>query len=167
MGASAALKDMPIRNNRLNAIAQPATCRLFPRGNVLTRCVPLFLGVACFLLLPTNYALAQSSKTDSRSHGAHLFETSGCQQCHSILGVGGDRAPDLGAVALRRDPQRIREQIVKGGHGMPPFGQTLKKDEIDELVDFLSSCRSKTAPGCRRWMPPPQQPQSQDQSDNQ
>ena len=49
---------------------------------------------------------------------------------------------------------------------MPPFGNILKKVEIDDLIEFLSSCTSRVAPGCREWLPPPKQSQSEDSSDN-
>ena len=71
--------------------------------------------------------------------------------CHSITGVGGKRAPDLGSVGLRRNARQIRKQIMGGGHGMPPFGEVLTKNEVNDLVAFLTSCRSDEAPGCRNW----------------
>jgi mono/diheme cytochrome c family protein len=90
---------------------------------------------------------------DARQHGAAVFRAAGCERCHSIIGVGGDRAPDLGTVGQRRAPHQIKLQILKGGHGMPPFGEVLRKDEVQDLVTFLASCRTETPPGCRQWMP--------------
>ena len=49
-------------------------------------------------------------------------------------------------------------QVVNGGHGMPPFGKVLSKDEVKELVVFLTSCKTEEAPGCRQWMPPEPEP---------
>ena len=97
-------------------------------------------------------ATAYSSSADARERGAAAFQTRGCVRCHAILGVGGDRAPDLGTVGLRRPTSQIKTQIVKGGHGMPPFGDILSKDEVKDLVTFLTSCRTEIAPGCRYWM---------------
>lgn len=37
---------------------------------------------------------------------------------------------------------------------MPPFGRVLSPRTIDELVEFLSSCRTEKAPGCRQWDAP-------------
>jgi cytochrome c1 len=34
---------------------------------------------------------------------------------------------------------------------MPPFANVLTKDEVKDVVAFLASCRTDTAPGCRRW----------------
>jgi len=91
---------------------------------------------------------------EARTRGAFAFQTKGCLRCHSITGVGGTRAPDLGSVALRRTPERIRRQIVHGGHGMPPFGGVLNARDVSDLVEFLSSCRTDHAPGCRVWDTP-------------
>lgn len=88
-------------------------------------------------------------------------------RCHSITGVGGVRAPDLGDVGSWLAAGRIKNQIIKGGQRMPPFGKVLKKDEVNDLVEFLRSCQTKTAPGCRQWMPPLPQKQADDQSDDQ
>jgi ubiquinol-cytochrome c reductase cytochrome b subunit len=87
----------------------------------------------------------------SRDRGSTAFQKSGCQQCHSITGVGGDRAPDLGAVGKRLTAGQIKKQILEGGRGMPPFGEVLPNDVVDDLVAFLRTCKSLTAPGCRTW----------------
>jgi mono/diheme cytochrome c family protein len=96
---------------------------------------------------PITYA---SSKNVSE-RGAVLFQTRGCEGCHRITGIGGDRAPDLSSVGQRRKSDDIRAQILRGGHGMPPFKGVLAKDEVKDLVRFLTSCRSDTPPGCRQW----------------
>lgn len=126
-----------------------------------------FLGLAVFFFLSANRHVVHASSRADRRHGAYLFETAGCERCHSITGVGGVRAPDLGNVGLRRGAGRIRKQIMKGGHGMPPFGEALKKDEVNDLVEFLTSCRTRIAPGCRQWMPPLPHKQSEAQSEDQ
>ena len=123
--------------------------------------------VAVVLVLSAKCSFANASSSDARQHGGLLFETSGCQQCHSIFGIGGHRAPGLGSVGLSKDSRQIRQQIVNGGGGMPPFGHVLTKPEVDDLVDFLSSCKSKAAPGCRKWMPQLSQQRSEDDSDDQ
>ncbi|MGA7315886.1 MAG: cytochrome c [Silvibacterium sp.] len=101
-----------------------------------------------------NRPAAYASNTDVPERGAMVFQAKGCERCHAITGVGGDRAPDLGSVGQRRGANQIKTQIIKGGHGMPPFGNVLSKDEVKDLVAFLTSCRTDTAPGCRRWIPP-------------
>jgi mono/diheme cytochrome c family protein len=110
-----------------------------------------FAFVGCFVLLA---AVVWASDHPAQQRGALDFHTQGCERCHSITGVGGQRAPDLGSVGLRRTPRQIRRQILRGGHGMPPFGKVLANSEVDDLVVFLSSCRTDQAPGCREWDAP-------------
>jgi mono/diheme cytochrome c family protein len=112
-------------------------------------CKPLFC--SAMLLAAASVQVAVSLDHANQERGAADFRARGCVRCHSITGVGGDRAPDLGRVGLRRSPRQIRTQIIKGGHGMPPFGKTLSAAEVDDLVAFLSSCHTDDAPGCRTW----------------
>lgn len=98
--------------------------------------------------------MSLAAKSPAQERGAAIFQNSGCLRCHSITGVGGTRAPDLGKVGLRRSPVQIRKQIVHGGHGMPPFGDVLSTRKIDAIVQFLRSCRTDTPPGCRTWEAP-------------
>ena len=125
------------------------------------------LGMAAFVFFCAGHRVVHAANTSARQRGAYLFETAGCMRCHSITGVGGVRAPDLGNIGLKAKPGRIKKQILKGGLRMPPFGKVLKKDEINDLVAFLTSCRTKTAPGCRQWMPPLPHKQAAAQSDDQ
>ncbi|MGB7168754.1 MAG: cytochrome c [Acidobacteriaceae bacterium] len=112
-----------------------------------------WLALLILPLFAPRASLAASSPALER--GSVTFRNSGCPRCHSITGVGGTRGPDLEAVGLRRSPVQIRRQIMHGGHGMPPFGRVLGQRDIDDLVEFLSSCRTDKAPGCRRWAAPP------------
>lgn len=122
-----------------------------------------FLGRACactillclivFISARINRAL-RAENMNARQRGATVFQTKGCERCHAILGTGGDRAPDLAGVGLRKTASQIRMQVVDGGHGMPPFGKVLSKDEVKDVVVFLTSCRTESAPGCRQWMQP-------------
>ena len=107
-----------------------------------------------FLFLLTKQPVAFASSEDALKRGAIAFHTKGCERCHSITGVGGDRAADLGAVGLRRKPTKIKSQILEGGGGMPPFKSVLTKNEVSDLVVFLTSCRTEMAPGCREWGAP-------------
>jgi mono/diheme cytochrome c family protein len=97
--------------------------------------------------------VAYASNGDARERGAVDFHTKGCERCHSISGIGGDRAPDLESVGSRRKADQIKAQILNGGHGMPPFRGVLTRNEVNDLVSFLASCRADKVPGCRQWMP--------------
>jgi len=71
--------------------------------------------------------------------GAVLFEEKGCLNCHLVKGFGGRRGPELTYIGdeLTQDNMVIR--IVNGGVNMPAFGNSLKPNDMDCLVAFLSS----------------------------
>jgi len=121
-----------------------------PFRRALSACI-LFLSCSIAILIVANRLEVYASSASARDRGANIFHTKGCEHCHSITGVGGDRAPDLGNVGQRRDARQIKTQILKGGHGMPPFEDVLTKSDVKDLVAFLTSCRTDSAPGCRQW----------------
>jgi mono/diheme cytochrome c family protein len=125
-----------------------------PYRLALRTSIALFVcSIALFTL--ARQPVAYASKEDQRKRGAIDFQKKGCERCHSISGIGGDRAPDLAGVGQRRGERQIQTQILNGGHGMPPFKSVLSKDEVKDLVAFLTSCRADTASGCRQWMASP------------
>ncbi len=83
---------------------------------------------------------------DKKAAGAELFSTRGCAHCHGEDGQGTDKAPALRELRKRLSTDRIRDQIVHGGQGMPAFGDSLKDEEVDELVSFLRA---------KKWVTPP------------
>jgi len=83
--------------------------------------------------------LAESAK----QRGTALFVDNGCQHCHTIRKVGGEKGPDLSGVGHKLNKTQIRTQIVQGGREMPSFAEILKTSEVDDLVAYLHSCRDK------------------------
>jgi ubiquinol-cytochrome c reductase cytochrome b subunit len=77
------------------------------------------------------------------ARGADLFKQEACLACHTMAGQGGARGPDLTAVGDRLTSQELTWRILYGGNNMPAYGQTLAPDELDALVAFLSSRRSR------------------------
>jgi ubiquinol-cytochrome c reductase cytochrome b subunit len=69
--------------------------------------------------------------------GAELFAAQGCISCHSIDGVGGHRGPELTAIGSRLSEDELIWRISIGGRNMPPYGDTLTPEEIENLVAFL------------------------------
>lgn len=84
-------------------------------------------------------AFAESAK----HHGSTAFVDDGCQHCHTIHGQGGTKGPDLSGIGRTLNKTQIRTQITQGGRQMPSFGDILKASEVDDLVDYLHSCRDK------------------------
>jgi ubiquinol-cytochrome c reductase cytochrome b subunit len=74
----------------------------------------------------------------SAARGAQLFEQRGCHSCHSIDGSGGERGPDLTTVGARLSRDQLTTRILAGGENMPAYGETLRPDEVNALVDFLA-----------------------------
>jgi ubiquinol-cytochrome c reductase cytochrome b subunit len=73
--------------------------------------------------------------------GAQLFHARGCENCHSISGLGGHRGPDLTAVGDLLTVNEMIIRIMNGGTNMPRFAATLQPDEVSAIVAFLRSRR--------------------------
>jgi len=71
--------------------------------------------------------------------GAMLFHSKGCENCHTISGLGGRRGPELTRVADRLTRQEMVLRILNGGHNMPAFAKILSPQEVDSLVAFLET----------------------------
>jgi ubiquinol-cytochrome c reductase cytochrome b subunit len=75
--------------------------------------------------------------------GAALFYKKGCLFCHQINNQGGLKGPRLSDVALRLTPGEITIRIVNGGDDMPAYGGILSKKELNTIVTFLNSRKTK------------------------
>ena len=93
--------------------------------------------------------------TDQVAHGKAVFQRKNCNDCHTILGIGGYYAPDLTKVADHRDAEWLRRFLAdpaaaKPGTTMPD--QRLQEAEVVDLVAFLDWVRHIDTNG---WPPPP------------
>ncbi len=100
---------------------------------------PWFVFAALLLVSPFACAASQNRM----AHGAEVFDTAGCRHCHTMGNSGGHVGPNLSDVGQTKTATDIRRQIVYGSKGMPPFGDILKRREINDLIAYLRSCRSK------------------------
>jgi ubiquinol-cytochrome c reductase cytochrome b subunit len=73
------------------------------------------------------------------AQGAVLFHDKGCEYCHAVGGIGGNRGPELGSVADRMTQQQMTLRILNGANNMPSFASTLKPGEVSVIVAFLAS----------------------------
>ena len=107
-------------------------------------------GVLIVGLVGAGLQLVQPTPTaafaDKKTQGAELYATRGCAHCHGNDGQGTDKAPGLRDLRKKLSADRMRDQIVHGGQGMPAFGDSLKDDEVEELVSFLRA---------KKWISPP------------
>jgi nitric oxide reductase subunit C len=79
--------------------------------------------------------------TDAVVSGKRTWQHRNCNDCHTILGIGGYWAPDMTKVADTRDAQFLTAflrdpQAVKPGTTMP--NQRLSDDEVSDVVAFLT-----------------------------
>lgn len=123
---------------------------------------------ACFLMLvgsgalwigvQLRHPLIAGASSDSQRAGAEVFSTSGCAHCHGADGQGGEKGPNLHNLRKKEHADKIRDQIVNGGNGMPPFGDALKPEQISQLVDFLRAKKWITPPPTHEAVPAPAPP---------
>jgi nitric oxide reductase subunit C len=93
--------------------------------------------------------------TDQVARGKYVFQRKNCNDCHTILGIGGYFAPDLTKAADRRDAAWLASyladpQAAKPGTTMP--NQRLTQAEVADLLAFLDWVRHIDTNG---WPPPP------------
>jgi putative heme-binding domain-containing protein len=60
-------------------------------------------------------APASADAGGDAKHGAALFRSKGCTQCHRIAGEGGRLGPDLAMIGQARSPDYLRRSIVDPG----------------------------------------------------
>lgn len=82
----------------------------------------------------------KSQKPDSTIiKGVHLFYAKGCEYCHRINNYGGLAGPNLTTIGNRLSASALKIRIVNGARNMPSYGGILSKQELDNIVSFLSS----------------------------
>ena len=71
------------------------------------------------------------------AQGRTLYEQK-CESCHAANLAGSGAYPSLVDITQRMGPETLRETIVGGRPGMPPFND-MSQTELDALVAFLGS----------------------------
>jgi cbb3-type cytochrome c oxidase subunit III len=81
------------------------------------------------------------------SAGAKVFASAGCGSCHTFSPAGstGTIGPNLDEVSVTFE--RAVQQVTNGGNGMPPFGDDLTKQQIDDVARFVSEGGSAAGSG--------------------
>lgn len=80
--------------------------------------------------------------------GKQLFQ-SNCVVCHGADGTGTPtgkslKAPDLNSDQVQKmTDAQIADQIANGKNNMPPFKNTLSKDQISSLVAYVKTFGKK------------------------
>jgi ubiquinol-cytochrome c reductase cytochrome b subunit len=96
--------------------------------------------------IPSLPTAAYANLSPQAQAGAKLMHTFGCLGCHRIAGtgknsqgIGGQRGPDLSYVGDRLTENDLIWRILRGGGGMPAYGNVMKSTQLQELVAFLES----------------------------
>lgn len=85
----------------------------------------------------TAHSLTHAQRIQS---GAALYSEKGCAYCHGKQAQGTPKGPALTHLGWWRwRGSRIALQIENGGAKMPAFGDSLKPDEVADLVAWLRS----------------------------
>lgn len=74
--------------------------------------------------------------------GEEVFDTT-CSSCHTLAAAGtnGTVGPNLDE--LEPNQGLVEKQVTNGGGGMPAFGETLSKEEIKNVAEFVSKWAGK------------------------
>ena len=104
--------------------------------------------ISLLLLVVPYSASAQGGKAED---GQKLFDQN-CSKCHGPDGTGNTPigkavgAKDLHSPeALKLTDAQIYAQIDQGKGNMPPFGGTLNKAQIDDLIAYVHALGKKQA----------------------
>lgn len=62
---------------------------------------------------------AQISLPGDPARGRALYDKSGCASCHIIHGAGSSLGPELSEIGARRNPDYLRESLLKPGSAVP------------------------------------------------
>lgn len=100
------------------------------------------LGAVIALALMASAARARAKGAADEDLGEKTFKST-CEMCHGQDGTGTPtgkalKAPDLHSdVVQKMTDVQIAEQISNGKNNMPPFKNTLTKDQIQALVKYV------------------------------
>jgi ubiquinol-cytochrome c reductase cytochrome b subunit len=81
--------------------------------------------------------------------GAAVFQNKQCRNCHAVGGTGGERGPELDAVAARLTGDQLIRQVLQGGGNMPAYGKQLSPAEVTALVAWLETLHPSYEPPAR------------------
>jgi mono/diheme cytochrome c family protein len=100
-------------------------------------------GLSVLVALLVAVTWAPMSRAASVQEGKKIFEDK-CANCHGDDGSGNTvigkaiKAADLrSADAGRKTDAEIYQQIENGKGNMPPFGSSLDKDQISDLIAYV------------------------------
>lgn len=96
---------------------------------------------------PTAEANQNGSKdtagaTSSAEEGKKIYEAN-CLACHGTEGADGHNGPNLQLSQVAEDPEKVMNQIKKGGTIMPSFGNILTDQQIKDVTAYITEVVAK------------------------
>jgi outer membrane protein assembly factor BamB len=84
----------------------------------------------------------EGGATASAAAGEEVFDGT-CSTCHTLAAAGssGTTGPNLDE--LKPSKALVEKQVTNGGGGMPAFGNSLSKTEIESVAEFVSGAAGK------------------------
>lgn len=103
----------------------------------------LFAGLMFFVV-----SIAQANPAPDAAADSATFRAK-CAMCHGPAGGGSEvgktmHVPDLRSPEVQKLPDMQLDQIISDGKGgMPPFKNSLNRDQVHSLVTYIRSLRAK------------------------
>jgi outer membrane protein assembly factor BamB len=85
---------------------------------------------------------AEGGATASVAQGEEVFGTT-CSTCHTLAAAGSSGTVGPNLDELEPSKSLVEKQVTNGGGGMPAFGSSLSKEEIQSVAEFVSSAAGK------------------------
>jgi cytochrome c len=98
------------------------------------------------LVLGTSFSLSHAQAADPATHGKEIFDKQ-CALCHNADSTDKKIGPGLKGLYTRGTmadgskvtDESVTERIQNGKVPMPPFKDTLKPEEIKDVVQYLKT----------------------------
>jgi mono/diheme cytochrome c family protein len=89
------------------------------------------------LAAPTTTAVGPKLPAGNAAAGKSVYASASCGACHTMAAAGstGKVGPNLDD--LKPALERIQEQVINGGGGMPPFKGQLSNQQIADVSQFV------------------------------
>lgn len=107
----------------------------------------LLLGPAILLLTLAGPSQAQERSAEQVAQGRELYQQF-CLVCHGAKGQGTTLGPTITSAALTAGPDADLARVISQGraaNGMPMFGRSLEREEIDNIVAYVRTLQNASA----------------------
>ena len=93
---------------------------------------------------PETQTDAELGLNAQQSHGHRIYKIY-CASCHSAYSSKGSKGPSMKGLykkqylpsGLLANDQFVQQSIVRGRRMMPPLGNSLSQEEVDDVIAYL------------------------------